>query len=203
MSHPSQAQCAAKSIVPLLRSFAALQFSLLSLFIFFAAAGTALAIEQNTVFLPLKINAENSETVAQRVDIAFEGALRDKDIIMLSRLEAEHLVDYNGPWPPTAATLTKVAESAGLDYVAVGSLTMLGEHISVDMQIIDLLKPETPHSSYREGTSLSEVHSVLKSTLADVLSYTNRNFIIATITPEGNKRIDSGAIRRKISTKPG
>lgn len=206
MSHPSQAQCTVKPIIPLSRFFAALQLSLLSLlslFVFFAAAGTALAIEQNTIFLPLKINAEHSETVAQRVDIAFEGALSDKDIVMLSRLEAEQLVDYNGPWPPTTATLTKVAESAGLDYVAVGSLTMLGEHISVDMQVIDLLKPETPYSSFREGTALSEVHSVLKSSLVDVLSYTNRNFIIGTITPEGNKRIDSGAIRRKISAKPG
>ncbi|MCI5218640.1 MAG: outer membrane protein assembly factor BamA, partial [Candidatus Electrothrix sp. LOE2] len=112
--------------------------------------------------------------------------LRDKDLVMLSRLEAEELVDYNGPWPPSAAALTKAAESAGLDYVAVGSLTMLGEHISVDMQVIDLLNAaETPHATYREGTSLDEVHSVLKSTLADVLGYTNRNFIIAKISREG------------------
>ncbi|MGB5687497.1 MAG: hypothetical protein WBM35_16935, partial [Candidatus Electrothrix sp.] len=172
MSHPSQAQCTVKPIIPLSRFFAALQLSLLSLFsffIFFAAAGTASALEQNTVFLPLKINAENSETVAQRVDVAFDGALRDKDSLMLSRLEAEQLVDYTGPWPPSTAALTKVAENAGLDYVAVGSLTILGEHISVDMKIIDLLKPEAPHSSYREGTSLSEIHSVLKGTLVDVL----------------------------------
>ncbi|MCW5210527.1 outer membrane protein assembly factor BamA, partial [Desulfobulbus sp. N3] len=199
MRHSSQAQCIVKSVMPLSRLFAALLLPLL----IFLAAGTASAIEQNTVFLPLKINAENRETVGQRVDVAFDKALRDKDIVMLSRLEAEQLVDYNGPWPPSTAALTKVAESAGLDYVAVGSLTMLGEHISVDMQVIDLLKPETPHSSYREGTSLSEVHSVLKNSLVDVLSYTNRNFIIGTITPEGNKRIDSGAIRRKISAKPG
>jgi len=122
---------------------------------------------------------------------------------MLTRLEAAEQVDYNGPWPPSAAVLTKVAEDAGRDYVAVGSLTMLGEHISVDMQVIDLLKPEEPYSSYQEGSSLSEIHSVLKAALLDILSYTNRNFIIAKITPEGNKRIDSGAIRRKIAAKPG
>ncbi|MCI5212774.1 MAG: outer membrane protein assembly factor BamA, partial [Candidatus Electrothrix sp. ATG2] len=169
----------------------------------FSATDSISAVEQNTVFLPLKIHAEDSGFVAQQVDLAFEGALGDKNLIMLSRFEAEELVDYNGPWPPSTAALTKVAESLGLDYVAVGSLTMLGEHISVDMQVIDLLKPETPRSIYREGRSLPDVHSVLKSTLVDVLSYTNRDFIIASITPEGNKRIDSGAIRRKIPAKPG
>ncbi|WP_339136216.1 MAG: outer membrane protein assembly factor BamA [Candidatus Electrothrix sp. GW3-4] len=197
MRYSSQAQHTVQAVMP--RLFAALLLPLL----IFLAASTASAIEQNTVFLPLKINAEDSETVAQRVDVALEAALRDKDLVMLTRLEAKGLVDYNGPWPPSTAALTKVAEKAGLDYVAVGSLTMLGEHISVDMQVVDLLKPETPHSSYREGTSLSEIHSVLKGTLVDVLSYTNRDLIIAAITPEGNKRIDSGAIRRKISTKPG
>ncbi|MCI5158459.1 MAG: outer membrane protein assembly factor BamA, partial [Candidatus Electrothrix sp. AUS1_2] len=196
--YSSQAQCSVQPIMPLPR-FVAIFLSVL----FFALAGKASALEQNTVFLPLKINAENSASVAQRADVALEGALRDKDMLMLTRLEAAEQVDYNGPWPPSAAVLTKVAEDAGRDYVAVGSLTMLGEHISVDMQVIDLLKPEEPYSSYQEGSSLSEIHSVLKAALLDILSYTNRNFIIAKITPEGNKRIDSGAIRRKIAAKPG
>ncbi|XCN74934.1 MAG: outer membrane protein assembly factor BamA [Candidatus Electrothrix aestuarii] len=200
MHHPSQAQSTVKRLQShLVSPFVATFLSL----ILFALANTASALEQNTVFLPLKINAANSASVGQRVDLALEGALRDKGLLMLSRLEATEQVDYNGPWPPSAAVLSQVAENAGLDYVAVGSLTMLGEHISVDMQVIDLLKPETPHSSFREGNSLSEIHSVLNDTLVDILSYTNRNFIIAKIIPEGNKRIDSGAIRRKISTKPG
>ena len=199
MSHPLQTQSIVKKATALLLPF---------LFLFTLSTASVLAqktqrIEQNTVFLPLKINTENSESIAQRVDVALEGALRNKDLLMLSRFEAEELVNYNGLWPPSSATLTKVAENTGMDYVAVGSLTMLGEHISVDMQVIDLLKPETPYSSYQEGTSLSEIHSVLRSSLVDILSYTNREFIISSITPEGNNRIDSGAILRKISTKPG
>ncbi|WP_446007987.1 outer membrane protein assembly factor BamA [Candidatus Electrothrix sp.] len=199
MSHPLQTQSIVKKATGLLLFF---------LFLFAISTASAIAqqtqqIEQNTVFLPLKINAENSETIGQRVDLALEGGLRDKDLIMLSRFEAEQALDYSGPWPPSPAALTKVAENAGMDYVAVGSLTMLGEHISVDMQVIDLLKPESPHSLYREGSSLSEIHFIMKSILVDVLSYTNREFIVSSITPEGNNRIDSGAILRKISTKPG
>ncbi len=203
MSHPPQTQSTVKQVMPLSRFVTALLLPILLLFAACTASAMEQKIAQNTVFLPLKINAENGESIGQRVDVALEGALRDKDFIMLSRFEAEQVLDYNGPWPPSTAALTKVAENAGMDYVTVGSLTMLGEHISVDMQVIDLLKPEAPHSSYREGTSLAEIHSIMKSTLVDVLSYTNREFIISSITPEGNNRIDSGAILRKISTKPG
>ncbi|MCI5225255.1 MAG: outer membrane protein assembly factor BamA [Candidatus Electrothrix sp. AX2] len=201
MRHSSQAQSVIQPINPL-SGFVSIVLLFLLLFIFLAV-NSASAIEQNTVFLPLKINAQNRKTIAQRVDIALEGALRNKGFVMLSRFEAEGMVNYNGPWPPSTASLTKVAEQAEMDYVAVGSLTLLGEHISVDMQVIDLLKPKMPYSSFREGTSLADIHSVLKGTLVDVLSYTNRNFIIASLIPEGNNRIDSGAILQKISTKPG
>ena len=199
MRHSSQAQAVMQPSNPL-SGLVSVAFLLLFIFL---AVNSASAIEQNTVFLPLKINAQNRKTIAQRVDIALEGALRNKGLIMLSRFEAEGMVNYNGPWPPSTASLTKVAEQAEMDYVAVGSLTLLGEHISVDMQVIDLLKPKMPYSSFREGTSLANIHSVLKGTLVDVLSYTNRNFIIASLIPEGNNRIDSGAILQKISTKPG
>ncbi len=176
---------------------------LLCLFIGIFSVSAVSAAEQNTVFLPLKINAENSAALSQKVDIALEGALGDKDLSILSRLEAERLVDYGGVWPPSISVLTMVAEDQGLDYVAVGSLTMIGDQISVDMQVIDLLKPEEPHSSYREGMSFADIHTVLNGTLLDILGYTSRNFIVASIVPENNTRIDSGAIRRKIGTKPG
>ena len=161
------------------------------------------AAEQNTAFLPLKINAENSAQVAKRVDAALEAALTDKGFAMVPRAKAEKMVDYQGAWPPTAETLAKVADSSGFDYVAVGSLTIIGDQVSVDMQIFDVLAPASPHSSYREGASLEEIDSVLAGTVVDILGFSSRNAIVASIAPAGNERIDSGAILRKIATKPG
>ena len=183
-------------------------FTLLISFIGMAAIGLLAAQpvsagEQNTAYLPLKINAANSAQLAPQIDAALESALAGKNFSMVSRLEAEMLINYNGAWPPPVSALAKIAVSTGLDYVAVGSLTLIGDRTSVDMQVFDVLDPVTPHSSYRDGASLAEIDSVLNGTLIDILGFTSRNTVIATIAPENNERIDSGAILRKISTKPG
>ena len=177
--------------------------ALLSLFIALAVFSTVSAAEQNTAFLPLKINAENSIQVAEQVDTALEAALADKGFSAVSRAKSREMVDYQGTWPPPAHVLAKVADSTGFDYVAVGSLTLIGDQISVDMRVFDVLAPATPHSSYRDGASLAEIDTVLERTLVDILGFTSRNYIVASIAPAGNERIDSGAILRKISTKPG
>ena len=177
--------------------------ALLTSLIILVSFSTVSAAEQNTAFLPLKINAENSSQVAKQVDAALEAALADKNFTMVSRAKAEKIVDYKGSWPPPARVLAKIADSTGYDYVAVGSLTKIGEQISVDMQVFDVLSPATPHSFYREGGSLAEIDTVLEGTLVDILGYSSRSALVASIAPEGNERIDSGAILRKISTKPG
>ncbi len=176
---------------------------LLVSFLLTALALPVTAAEQNTAFLPLKINAQNSGQLLFEVDSALETALANENLLMLSRSEAEQLVDYDGAWPPDNAILTKLADSNGYDYVAVGSLTLIGKRISVDMQVFDVLDPANPHSSYQDGASIAELGNVLDATVSGITGFSSRKFTIASIAPANNERIDSGAILRKISTKPG
>ncbi|WP_417913815.1 outer membrane protein assembly factor BamA [Candidatus Electronema sp. JM] len=181
----------------------AIPLVLLALLCCCLAAGTALAAKQNTVFLPLKINAADSSELTQQADTALQAALSEKGLTMLARSEAAQLVNYQGAWPPPAAALTKALEKNGMDYAAVGSLTVLGRRISVDMQLIDLLQPSHSQPAYKEGASVEELPLVLEGLLADVLGRTSKELTIASVVPAGNVRIDSGAILGKISTKPG
>jgi len=166
--------------------------------------GLATAIEQNTTYLPLKINSPtDQQAIADQTDSALANALFPTSFTMMSREEAEKLVSYAGVWPPEAKSLQKIAATTGLDYVAVGSLTVIGEQISIDYKIFDLLSPGSPKYYYRHGESMENLGGTLSEVIGEVISYTERDFIIATITPSGNKRIDSGAISRKIKTKSG
>ncbi len=175
---------------------------LLALLLSCLAAGTALA-KQNTVFLPLKINAEESGQLEQQADAALQTALADKNFTLLPRIEAAQLISYSGAWPPPAAALTKALERSGMDYAAVGSLTVIGRRISVDMQIIDLLEPDKSQPAFREGSSIEELPLALDGLLAEILGRTSKELVIASVAPAGNQRIDSGAILGKISAKPG
>ncbi|WP_310600072.1 outer membrane protein assembly factor BamA [Desulfobulbus sp.] len=163
----------------------------------------SLARESNTVFLPFKINAPDAAAVTGVADKALEREAGAKGMKMMPRGQAEKLVDYKGAWPPPTPVLAKVAESAGAGYVVIGSLNKLGNRISVDCAIVDVLAPKTPYSAFKEADSLEGLNKVTGEIVGTMLAYANRGATVSSVTTEGNERIDAGAILQKISTKPG
>jgi len=107
-----------------------------------ALPGISMALEQKTLFLPFKINAPDAAALTGAADKALEREAMAKGMKMMPRGQAEKLVNYNGAWPPSTATLGKAVESVGADYVVIGSLNKLGNRISVDCAIIDVLAPK-------------------------------------------------------------
>ena len=165
---------------------------------------SAFAADKKTIFLPLKINApKDNQELSLQVDAALREALSGKGFEMLSRAEAEKLVSYAGNWPPAGADLQKIAQNTSASHVAVGSLTSLGKQYSVDIKLFDALSPINPTFYFREVKSSEQLKDNLDSIIGDIAAYSNRDFQIASISPSGNNLIDSGAILRKISSKPG
>ena len=94
---------------------------------------TAHSAEQNTAFLPLKINSQqNADKLAKQADIYLDEALVSNGQTMLTREKAAEIVDFAKGWPPPIPQMQKVAESTGFDNVAAGSLTFVGNQISID-----------------------------------------------------------------------
>ena len=164
---------------------------------------SAVALEQNTAFIPFKINAPDPGSLTDSADKTLEQEVAAKGLTMVSRPQAEKLVDYSGSWPPPPSVISKIAEATGADYVAVGSLNKLGNRISLDCAIFDVLAPKVPHSAFRETQTAGELGKITSEIVATLLTFSNRGFTVASIAPAGNERIDSGAILQKISTKPG
>ena len=178
-------------------------FCALLLCLLVCVPGGALAVERNTAFLPFKINAPDAAALVAPADAALAREVAAKGLTMVNRAEAERLVAYDGPWPPPAAAISRVADATGADYVVVGSLNKLGRQISVDCAIFDVLAPTKPHSTFREAESMEELDRVTGEIVGTMLTFSNRSATVAAIAPEGNERIDAGAILQKISTKPG
>jgi outer membrane protein insertion porin family len=167
-------------------------------------AAPAFAADQNTAYLPLKINSQqNVDKLTEQADTFLEEALVSNGQLLLSRSKAETLVDYRGTWPPAVTQMQKVAESTGLDNVAVGSLTFVGNQISIDIKVFDLLAPNTPRYYFKDGLTIETMRAGIAGIVSDILLYSGKDQRIATIAPQGNKRIDSGAILRKIKSKAG
>jgi outer membrane protein insertion porin family len=165
--------------------------------------GISRALEANTVFLPLKINAPDVAALTATADMVLEQEVTAQGLTMMPRSQAEQLVNYDGAWPPPASVLSTIAESTGVDYIVLGSLTRLGARISLDCAVYDVLTPKAPYSAFRETDSIADLGRITKEIVTTMLTYSNRRFTVASIAPEGNVRIDSGAILQRISTKPG
>ena len=162
------------------------------------------AFSSEITFLPLQINTlEKKDALTLQADSSLQEVLADTTIQMISRDTAEKHAEYKGSWPPPVKILQEIADTTQTDYIAAGNLTVIGNQISVDVKLFDILSPKAPTYYFQTAQSLDELGSVLKKIGVEIQSYTERDFRISSIAPEGNARIDSGAILRQISTKAG
>jgi outer membrane protein insertion porin family len=172
------------------------------LFSFFAVS--AEATDRNTAFLPLKINSQiNITELIKSADTGLAEALKANGLTLVDRGRAEKMVNYESAWPPAAKELQRISESTGMNNVAAGTITVLGNQISLDFKVFDLLTPTTPTYYTKQVKSSTDLPDALKEIVRDIIAYTARDSVIASISPEGNKNIDSGAILRKIKSKVG
>jgi len=174
------------------------------LFILFLWTPPVSASSSGIIFLPLHITTlEEKDALTLRVDSRLQEILTETSIKMIPRNTAETYAKYDDSWPPPVEILQKIADITQTDYIAAGNLTVIGNQISVDVKLFDILSPKTPTYYFQTAQSLNELDTALKKIGSEIQSYTERDFRISSIAPEGNARIDSGAILRKISTKSG
>jgi len=161
------------------------------------------AAEQKTAYLPLRVIAPQVDaSFLAQVDEAMETVLANHELIMVDRSTLTSMTDTK-QWPPAIDGLKQIASTTGHDNVAAGTLTVIGNQISIDFKVFDLLDPSHPKYFFQESTTIASLDVVLSDVLGQINDYVRRDQYIATIAPEGNKRIDSGAILRKIKTKAG
>lgn len=159
--------------------------------------------EQNTVFLPLKINAAGKgEDFTRQIDKVFNEILISKKQVPFARQNATNIFDYTS-WPPSFERLAEFSDSLKTDYVMVGSLTMLGQKLSIDLAVYAIREGGTPHLFYKEAENFNGLERVLNELIGDVLAYSGKYYQIASVRVQGNSRIDSGAILRHVGSKPG
>ena len=164
----------------------------------------AWSASQKTSFLPLNVHSPgDSKSLQIKIDHELQTALSSTGITFIPRSNAEKLANYQGPWPPSASAMKELAEKLGADNVVAGDLTVIGDKMSIDIKYFDTLSPSTPTFFSQTADSVDGLKNAFDKVINDINNHLGREFRIASIAPEGNKRIDSGAILSKIMTKAG
>ncbi|MFC1488641.1 outer membrane protein assembly factor BamA [Thermodesulfobacteriota bacterium] len=109
-------------------------------------------------------------------------------------------------WEETAESIDDIRNigvQSGADYVVWGSLTWIGKKYSLDTKMIEPFGEEPPKVFFVEGEGVENLLGTVKQLSQNLgIKLFNRERV-AEILVNGNKRIESDAIKRVIKTEQG
>jgi outer membrane protein insertion porin family len=97
----------------------------------------------------------------------------------------------------------KNGKSLGADFVIIGSLTQLGETLSVDAKIIDVTHANILSMASIQGKGLVNMGAIAAQLKTEILSRVGLVQKIARIEIKGNRKIEASAIMAQIKSKAG
>ena len=97
----------------------------------------------------------------------------------------------------------KNGKSLGADFVIIGSLTQLGETLSVDAKIIDVTNANILSTASVQGKGLANMGAIAAQLKTEILIRTGLVQKIARIEIKGNRKIEASAIIAQIKSKAG
>jgi len=102
-----------------------------------------------------------------------------------------------------AAELRRAGLGMGADYVMWGSFTLLGQAYSIDAYLLSTTGGEPARSLFAEAVGMENLLSSVSAIGRDVELNIFRRETVARVVINGNQRIESEAILRRIKTVPG
>ncbi|MBU4100034.1 MAG: outer membrane protein assembly factor BamA [Proteobacteria bacterium] len=105
--------------------------------------------------------------------------------------------------PKSIAGMRNLGIKSGADYVVWGSLTWLEQKFSIDAKMIESFNNKPPNILFVEGEGIENLFGSVKKLAENLGIRLFRRGKVAEVLVEGNKRIETDAIKKYIKTKPG
>ena len=166
-------------------------------------SGSAAADETvHVLVLPFEINASQ--------DLSYLGQDIPKTIQEFLQTEGAVFVAMDQQAPDTVAetvsnirAIRKMGLSAGADSVIWGSMTRIGNNISLDINMVESVGTTPAISVFEAGIGMENMRTVVKNAAEKLARHLFRQELISQVEVAGNKRIEADAIQRVIRVKPG
>jgi outer membrane protein insertion porin family len=99
--------------------------------------------------------------------------------------------------------LTKLAQQSGADYIVWGSLTWIDQQFSLDLKLFEALAPKPPEFFSTEGRGIENLPSAVEKLTQSLSFKIFKRKQVLSVDVEGNRRIETDAIKRVIKIRPG
>ena len=166
--------------------------------------------QANTLFLPLKTQSLQGENFSRTMDKALEKAAHTYKQDFQSRSTTAKSLNYAGSWPPSLKKVKAFGRGLSYDYIVTGTATKLGEKISIDLTIYDLLENRSKPATFGQATE-DNLQSAVNSLAKEVTSYTGRHFLMEffefliqrMVIGKGTQGAPGSKFRIAIEREPG
>ena len=156
----------------------------------------------NVLVLPFEINAQDElsylksqipQVIKSHLKQDGAGILEPDPGMVLSRTEKSGVMDE----------IRKIGVNGGASHVIWGSITIIGQHFSLDTKMIESSGDGLPAVFFYEGEGIENLSGNLKELSQDLGMKIFKREKISKVLVDGNKRIETDAIRRVIKTETG
>jgi len=168
-----------------------------------SVSGNVFAEEPKTIaVLPFDVH---SKANAQRLQEAIYNALSAE----LTRAKTIHLIDRDAVTKAVKgekideSTAVSLGKELGVHYVIKGSVSELGDTISVDVKIIDIKQGISLPGLFAYGKGMESIGSISARIRTDILLKISAELKIVQIAFKGNRKIESSAIQQVLKSVKG
>jgi outer membrane protein insertion porin family len=105
--------------------------------------------------------------------------------------------------PITIETARSALPALNAQYAVFGSISKIGNMVSVDVTLVGSAPGRKPFSFFESGTGLENLPKIIEKVARNIALIVLEKVRIVEITVTGNKRIESSAVLAAIKIKPG
>lgn len=167
------------------------------------AAHTAAAIETVTVLvLPFEIHASQDLSYLRKDIPKVIQEYLQKEGAQFAKIDTTQ-VSAAPDTPSDIQAYRELGLNAGADSVVWGSMTRIGDNISLDINMLETVGTNPVVSIYEAGTGMENMRTIAQKSAEKLAQQLFRQELITQVRVTGNKRIEADAIERVIRVKPG
>lgn len=178
------------------------QFLLITIAIIFLSAKAAYSVEQIRVaVLPFAIEAgAESAYLAGEIPNVISANLKQNGAIIIEPEALDFSAEYDHANIPA---IKSIGIKCGADFIVWGRFTVSDQQFSITAKMIDIYGKDSFRSFSVSGEGLENLPVTVAKLAGDISMNLFKKEKIAKIRIQGNDRIETDAIERIISTKPG
>jgi outer membrane protein insertion porin family len=157
--------------------------------------------------LPLRVYSADPEiqrnwpTQAAKILSAELG--KDERILLVEEKEIQKAMEKVGRAEGEEQLAREVGRDLGADYMVTGSITQIDGSISVDVRMLNVYGEGVLASVFAVGKRGEGLEPIIRQASREVNIKLLKKELVAKVLVEGNRAIESSAIRAQIKTKEG